>query len=127
MCLLLDPGKFSTADGKTYGSSIIDVAPKIPSGWSVLQNWQISGTDEDPDGWSYGRGFACRDWYPNFQINLYVRRRPHYRVLAKNVFQESFKLKAVNDLILYKSPSLNPEEIYVIASDATKEDAEAKK
>lgn len=76
-----DPGRYASYNRKIFGESLQTVAPIVPPGYNVDQNWKIviqkrvrkiklaDGGDVDETGitdkfgWHYGDSFLSSNWY----------------------------------------------------------------
>ncbi len=61
--LALDPGHWSSVDGKKFGNVMDEVAPVIPAGWEISKHWCALATDDDADGWQYATSFTSLSWF----------------------------------------------------------------
>ena len=82
--LPMDPGRWSTLDGKKYGLEIDDIAPPVPPGWRIKQAWFTGPTSTDPDGWEYSNHFKSNYWHAGGDntVNV-VRRRVWQRAILR--------------------------------------------
>eukprot|EP01036_Dinobryon_divergens_P032696 gene32695-42341_t len=74
------PGRWCSQDGKKFGPDADSVAPPVPEGYVITEDWSTTSTFADPDGWQYSTDFNYEFWYPdNSGTSMFVRRRLWHR------------------------------------------------
>lgn len=77
-----DPGRWASLDGGKFGAQIDEVASPVMPGWTAGP-WQLTGNDEDPDGWEYAVDFFAPCWFGKPEkSSLFVRRRQMSRIVT---------------------------------------------
>jgi hypothetical protein len=62
--LSTDPGRWGTIAADEFAGELSDVEPPIPPNWLLVTNWHVQATEEDADGWQYGKEFESFAWQP---------------------------------------------------------------
>eukprot|EP01041_Mallomonas_annulata_P005567 gene5567-11203_t len=98
-----DPGRWTTEKEDVFGDTLASVAPPIPEGYRVEQNWSIvvrkrirkmqssEGGEIDQTGitdrfgWHYAQTFKSKAWSDIHVIGLNIRRRSWRRILKPKI------------------------------------------